>query len=63
MCKVIGVEVKPVKLHEPAPITPHEEYKIYYDKCIPLGRFLEEIQLAAIKGTIRLLKRALSHQE
>ena len=145
------MEVKPVQLHEPAPITPHEEYIIYYDKCIPLGRFvesgavkpdiviwdtksktaqivevtvpndfglnraereknnkyqdlkndlrntwglknielipvvvgttglvknnlqqhlkaiigepaLEEIQLAAIKGTIRLLKRALSHQ-
>ena len=151
VCKAIGVEVKPVQLHEPAPITPHEEYIIYYDKCIPLGRFvesgavkpdiviwdtksktaqivevtvpndfglnraereknnkyqdlkndlrntwglknielipvvvgttglvknnlqqhlkaiigepaLEEIQLAAIKGTIRLLKRALSHQ-
>ena len=41
VCKAIGVEVKLVQLYEPAPITPHEEYVIYYDKCIPLGHFLE----------------------
>ena len=151
VCNAIGIYTKPVQLHEPAPTTAYEDYVIFYDRPLSLGRYvesgavrpdiviwdkksktaqivevtvpndfglnraereknnkyqdlkndlrttwglkdielipvvigatglvktnlqkhlkaikgepaLEEVQLAAIKGTIRLLKRALSHQ-
>ena len=151
VCNAIGIYTKPLQLHEPAPTTAYEDYVIFYDRPLSLGRYvesgavrpdiviwdkksktaqivevtvpndfglnraereknnkyqdlkndlrttwglkdielipvvigatglvktnlqkhlkaikgepaLEEVQLAAIKGTIRLLKRALSHQ-
>merc|ERR1711923_55370 len=41
ICKAIGMETKPIQDHEPARSTAHGDYIIYYDKPIPLGRFVE----------------------
>ena len=41
VCKEIGIETKPIQEHEPAPTTSHEDFIIFYDKPIPVGRYCE----------------------
>ena len=54
ICNAIGMETKPVWDHEPERSTAHEDFVIYYDKPIPLGRFVEG---GAIKPDIVLWDR------
>ena len=54
MCNSIGMHTKPVWEHEPARTTAHENFVIFYDKPIPLGRYVEG---GAIKPDIVLWDR------
>ena len=54
ICNAIGMETKPVWDHEPARSTAHKDFIIYYDKPIPLGRYVEG---GAIKPDIVLWAR------
>ena len=54
ICNAIGMATKPVWEHEPARSTAHEDFVIFYDKPIPLGRYVEG---GAIKPDIVLWDR------
>ena len=41
VCNEIGMWTKPIQDHEPAPTTSYEDYVIFYDKPISLGRYVE----------------------
>ena len=54
ICNEIGIKTKPVWNHEPARSTAHEDFVIFYDKPISLGRYVEG---GAIKPDIVLWDR------
>ena len=54
ICNAIGMNTKPVWEHEPDRSTAHEDFVIFYDKPIPLGRYVDG---GAIKPDIVLWDR------